>query len=101
MTDVGAEFDYQVNAYLSTGVFGSYTRFKETDIGRTDKRYILGGRVNYNFTRELRANASIQYRDRDSTEAAFNYNEFSVLVGVVYGFTGRTTGLVGDNVGRY
>jgi hypothetical protein len=101
ITDIGADFGYRINAYLSTGLFGSYTRFKETDIGRTDKRYILGGRVDYNFTRELRANASIQYRDRDSTEAAFNYNEFSALVGVVYGFTGRTTGLVGDNVGRY
>ena len=101
ITDFGADFDYRVNAYLSTGIFGSYVRYKETDIGRTDKRYILGGRVNYNFTRELRANVSIQYRDRDSTEAAFSYNEFSALVGVVYGFTGRTTGLVGDNVGRY
>jgi hypothetical protein len=55
--------------------------------------------VDYNFSRELRANVTIQYRERESTEDAFNFNEFSALVGVVYGFTGRTTGLVGDNVG--
>ncbi|MEN8207528.1 MAG: outer membrane beta-barrel protein, partial [Pseudomonadota bacterium] len=99
--EMGADLAYNINAYLTTAVFGSYVRYKETDIGRTDKRYILGGRVGYSFSRKLSANASLQYRKRDSTQTGFNYNEFSALVGVVYGFRGRTTGLVGDRVGRY
>ena len=99
--ELGADLDYRVNAYLSSGLFGSYIRYKETDQNRTDKRYVLGGRVSYNFSRKLAANASIQYRKRDSTVALDNYNEFSALVGIVYGFVGRTTGLVGDSVSRY
>ncbi|MFW2438946.1 MAG: outer membrane beta-barrel protein [Arenicellales bacterium] len=98
--ELGADLGYNVNAYLATSLFGSYIRYKETDIGRTDKRYVLGGRVSYSFARNLSANASLQYRKRDSTEAAFEYDEFSALLGVVYGFRGRTTGLVGDTNGR-
>jgi hypothetical protein len=99
--ELGADLDYSVNAYLSTGLFGSYVRYKETDQNRTDKRYILGGKVRYSFSRKLAANVSIQYRKRDSTVASDNYDEFSALVGVVYGFVGKTTGLVGDSVYRY
>jgi hypothetical protein len=100
--EFGADLDYRINAYLGTGVYGSYVKYKETDISRTDKRYILGGRVRYNFSRKLAANVSIQYRNRDSTESASNYNEFSALVGVVYGYVGRTTGLVGSsNIYQY
>ena len=99
--EFGADLDYNINAYLATGVFGSYVRIKETDISRTDKRYVLGGRVRYSFSRKLSANASLQYLNRDSTVSGFNYNEFSALLGVVYGYVGRTTGLVGDNVSRY
>jgi hypothetical protein len=98
--ELGADLAYNINAYLTTAVFGSFIRYKETDIGRTDKRYLLGGRVGYNFFRTLSVNASVQYRKRDSTQAGFNYDEFSALVGVVYGFRGRTTGLVGDTNGR-
>jgi hypothetical protein len=97
--EFGGDLDYAVNAYLSTGVFGSYVRFKQPN--RTDKRYILGGKVQYNFSRRLSANAGLQYRDRNSTVASDNYNEFSVLVGIVYGFRGRTTGLVGDNIYQF
>ena len=99
--ELGAELDYNINAYLTTGVYGSYVRYKETSIKRTDERYILGGKVGYNFSRKLSANASLQYRKRDSTRAGFNYDEFSALVGIVYGFRGRTTGLVGDTALRY
>ena len=99
--EFGADLDYRVNAYLATGVFGSYVRFKETDQNRTDKRYILGGRVRYSFSRKLAANVSLQYRNRDSTVSDFNYDEFSALVGIVYGFVGKTTGIVGnDNITR-
>ena len=97
--ELGAELDYNINAYFTTGVYGSYVRYKETD--RTDKRYILGGKVAYNFSRKLSANARLQYRNRDSTLDGFNFNEFSALVGIVYGFRGRTTGLVGDTALRY
>ena len=99
--ELGADLDYNVNAYLSTGVYGSYKRYKETNISRTDKRYILGGRVRYNFSRKLTANVTLQYRDRDSTVDNLNYDEFSALVGIVYGHRGRTTGIVGDSVFRY
>jgi hypothetical protein len=94
--ELGADLSYSVNAYLRTGLYGSYIRYKETDQNRTDKRYVLGGRVGYSFSRKLSATASLQYRKRDSTEADFNYNEFSALVGIVYGFVGKTTGIVGD-----
>jgi hypothetical protein len=95
--EFGADLDYQVNSYLATGVYGSYVKYKETDISRTDKRYLLGGRVSYNFSRKLAATAGIQYRKRDSTEAGSNYNEFSALIGVVYGYVGKTTGIVGSS----
>jgi len=95
--EFGADLGYQINAYLATGVYGSYTKYKETDISRTDKRFLLGGRVRYNFSRKLAANVGIQYRKRDSTVAGDNYNEFSALIGVVYGFVGRTTGIVGSS----
>jgi len=98
--ELGADLAYSINVYLTTSVFGSYVRYKETDIGRTDKRYILGGRVRYSFSRKLSVNASLQYLKRDSTQADSNYDEFSALVGVVYGFVGRTTGLVGDSNSR-
>ena len=98
--ELGANLDYRVNAYLGTGVFGSYIRIKQTDISRTDQRYVLGGRVKYNFSKKLSANASLQYRKRDSTLNSFNYDEYSALLGVVYGYVGRTTGLVGDAVNR-
>lgn len=95
--EFGADLGYRVNAYLSTGVYGSYVKVKETDISRTDKRYLLGGRVSYNFSRKLAATAGIRYLNRDSTDAGFNYNEFSALIGVVYGYVGKTTGLVGSS----
>jgi hypothetical protein len=100
--ELGADLDYQINAYLASGIYGSYVKYKETDISRTDKRYLLGGRVSYNFSRKLAANIGLQYRNRDSTEAGSNYNEFSALISVVYGYVGRTTGLVrSTNVYQY
>lgn len=95
--ELGADLDYRVNPSLSTGLFGSYVRYKETDQNRTDKLYIIGGRARYTFARKLSANVSIQYRNRDSTVPEYNFNEFSALVGIVYGYVGRTTGLVGSS----
>ena len=79
--------DYRVTAALSTGIFGRYTRTKETDTDREDKRYSITGTVGYQLTRKLRTNLDLRYQNQDSKGGLGNeYSEFSTFVRLVYGF---------------
>jgi len=84
---VGAKLDYRVTAALSTGIYGSYTRTKET--GREDKRYSITGTVGYQLTRKLRTNLDLSYQDQDGGLGS-EYSEFSTFVRLVYGFANVT-----------
>jgi hypothetical protein len=85
--EVGANLDYRVTAALTAGVFGRYTRTKETDTDRKDKEYSITGTIGYQLTRKLRTNLDLRYQDRDSTGGLGNeYSEFSTFVRLVYGF---------------
>ena len=84
---IGASMGYRVTAALSTGVFGGYTRTKETDTDREDKRYSITGTVGYQLTRKLRTNLDLRYQNQDSKGGLGNeYSEFSTFVKLVYGF---------------
>jgi hypothetical protein len=85
--EVGANLNYRVTAALTAGIFGSYSRTKETDIDREDKRYSITGTVGYQLTRKLRTNLDLAYQNQDSKGGLSNeYSEFSTFVRLVYGF---------------
>jgi len=83
---VGLDLDYRMSALLSSGVYGSYSRVKETDADRTDKNYLVGGRLSYRLSRKLRSVLDIGYREKDSTLDTQEYSELSALVSLVYGY---------------
>ena len=84
---IGASISYRVTAALSTGVFGGYTRTKETDTDLEDKSYSITGTVGYQLTRKLRTNLDLRYQNQDSKGDLSNeYSEFSSFVRLVYGF---------------
>jgi len=64
--EFGARLDYKVSALITTGIFGSYNRTKETDNRRKDKTYVLRGNAGYSLSPKLSANFDLQYQNRDS-----------------------------------
>ncbi len=94
--DYNLELDYRATALLTTGMYGRYSKIRETDISRTDKQYTVGGKLRYSFSRKLEGRFNIAYRNKDSDESFNEYSEFSAFVGLVYGF-----GDVSAPLGRY
>ncbi len=45
--DYGAEISYNVSPLITTGLSGEYVHTKQTDIGRTNKDYLIGGNLRY------------------------------------------------------
>jgi len=85
--EVGADLDYRVTQLLTTGIGGTYTRIKQTDIGSRDTRYSITGRLGYNLSRKLKANLDVRYQNQSSnSDSVSEYNESSVFVSLVYGF---------------
>jgi hypothetical protein len=83
---VGVDLDHRVSALVTSGIYANYSRVKETDVDRTDKRYRVGGRLSYRLARKLRTVLDIGYRKKDSTLETAEYTELSGLVSLVYGF---------------
>jgi len=84
--EVGADLNYSLTQLLTTGLLGTYTRVKRTDIGDRDTRYSITGRLGYNLSRKLKANFDIRYQDQDSDSGSINdYSELSAFVSLVYG----------------
>ena len=85
--EVGADLSYSVTQLLTTGILGTYTRVKRTDIGSRDTRYSITGRLGYNLSRKLKANFDVRYQDQSSnSDLVSEYSEFSTFVSLVYGF---------------
>jgi hypothetical protein len=71
---------------LSSGAYINYNRDKEQSTASVDKSYIIGGNLNYQFTRKWHSLFDIKYRTRESTVETRNYNEFTVFASLIYGF---------------
>jgi hypothetical protein len=85
--EIGASMDYRVTASLTAGIFGRYTRTKETDTDREDNRYSIKGTVGYQLTRKLRTTLDLRYQNQDSNGGLGDeYSEFSTFVRLAYGF---------------
>jgi hypothetical protein len=83
---IGAQFDYQVTALLTTGIYGTYNNTKQTDMDRDDKDYGTGVTARYRLSRKLSTRLALQYQKKDSTVNTEQYSEYSVFLGLVYGF---------------
>lgn len=84
--NLGLKFDYQMRALMSSALYAKYKRTKRTEQNRTDKQYVVGGQIGYQLARKLRTVFNLQYQDKDSTENADEFSEFSGLIGLVYGY---------------
>ncbi len=83
---LGIRFDYQMRALVSSGLYARYRRTERTDRDRTDKRYVVGGEIGYQMSRKLRTVFNLQYQDKDSDDDTQEFNEFSGLLNLVYGY---------------
>lgn len=84
--NLGVKFDYQVRALVSSGLYVRYRRTKRPEQDRTDKKYVVGGEIGYQMSRKLRAAFNLQYQNKDSTDNAQEFSEFSGLINLVYGY---------------
>jgi hypothetical protein len=87
---VGTSLDRLVSPSITAGIYGRYNRTEETGASpsRTDKTYVVGGKMGFSLSRKLSANIDLQYQNRDSEQAVNEYSEFSVFAGINYGFVG-------------
>jgi len=83
---IGAKLGYNVTPLMRTDINGRYDKVKQTDINRTDKKYLVGGALSYSLSRDLLTSFRIEYRKKDSTVDKAEYNEFSAYINLVYGF---------------
>ena len=85
--EVGADLGYRLTQRLTTGMLGTYTRTKQTDIGSRDTRYSIMGILGYDISRKLKASLDVRYQDQDgNSDSVSEYSEFSTFVSLVYGF---------------
>lgn len=82
----GVDLSHPVTQLMSSGIYANYYRTNQLDINRLDDNYIVGGNLNYHFSRKLRGLFDLKYRTKESTRPSQNYNEFSVFASLVYGF---------------
>ncbi|HUT40286.1 MAG TPA: outer membrane beta-barrel protein, partial [Gammaproteobacteria bacterium] len=82
--DYGAEISYNVSPLITTGLIGQYVQTKQTDIGQTNKDYLIGGNLRYNLSRKLSCRFNLAYEERDSTQPTAEYDEFRVYAGIGY-----------------
>jgi hypothetical protein len=83
---LNAAFNYPVTALLISGLYARYNNTDYIDAGRTDNNYTVGGNVKYQLSRNLNSSLDLKYRNKDSTVAAQNFDEWSVYFSLVYGF---------------
>jgi len=83
---LGGRMDYPLSRLLIGTAYVNYYRTKWLDTERLDDRYVIGGYLNYSFSRKLRGVFDLSYRNNDSTSVTYNYDEYSVFASLVYGF---------------
>jgi hypothetical protein len=82
---VGAQFDYQVTATVTTGVYGSYNNTKASSVSNDDyKLYNTGVTAGYRLSRKLSTRLDLQYQKKNSNNRSNEYTEYSAFVGLVY-----------------
>lgn len=84
--EVGLALDYRMTPRLVPGLYGGYNRTELTDVDRTDKERVFGGRLAFNLSRSLRTQLTLQYREKNSTRRADEFEEFSAFLSLNYGF---------------
>lgn len=103
LQEIGATFGYEFTARLTASLDGRYIRTKEQGPQLTDKYYQAGGQLGYGLTRKLRTYAGIQFQNRDNTDPAAGYDEFSIYAGLGYRLgrqaVSRDLGTVGRGLG--
>jgi hypothetical protein len=82
----GLDMRYAISQRLSMGGDASFNTTHILDIDRRDDNTTLGTSLTYKLSRDLRAEASLQYRKRRSTTATNNFEEWNLLLNLVYGF---------------
>ena len=85
---VGTSLDRQVSPTITAGVYGDYNKTRETDMSRTDKIYLVGGKMGIKLSRKLSASINLQYQNKNSTQAVNEYSEYRVFAGINYGLAG-------------
>ena len=83
---VRAVFNYPVTAVLTSGLYAWYNNTEFTDFGRIDDNITIGANAGYRLTRNLNSTFDLKYRNRDSSLAAENFDEWSFYVSLAYGF---------------
>jgi hypothetical protein len=81
-----AAFDYLVSETLTSGFYARYSNSDFTDIVRTDDNITVGANASYKLTRKLNGTFDLKYRNRDSTRATEDFDEWSAFASLVYGF---------------
>ena len=89
--EIGARFNYQVTAVVSTGIYGLYNNTKETDRNREDKQYATGVTAGYRLSRKLSTRLDLQYQKKDSSSSKNEYTQYGAFLGLVYGLGGTQT----------
>ncbi len=64
----------------------TYRSTKQLQTLRVDKDTTLGGNLKYKMSRKWHSLFDLKYRQKQSTTAAQNYNEFTAFASLVYGF---------------
>ncbi len=97
ITEIGAHFDYQATAALTTGIYGIFNKTKETDMSTDYKQYTTGVSAGYRLSRKLSTRFNLQYQKKDSSSNNNEYTEYSAFLGLVYGLgQGPTSGGYGS-----
>ncbi|MGB5518783.1 MAG: outer membrane beta-barrel protein [Gammaproteobacteria bacterium] len=81
-----AVFNYPVAAALTSGFYARYNNTDFTDTVRTDDNTTVGVNASYRLTPRLNGLVDLKYRNRDSTQATQNFDDWSAYVSLVYGF---------------
>lgn len=83
---LNAVFNYPVTPLVISGFYARYNKTDYLDADRIDNSYTVGGNIRYQFSRKLHSLFDLKYRNRDSTLASQNFDEWSVFVTLTYGF---------------
>jgi hypothetical protein len=91
--EFGAQFDYQVTAVITTGIYGTYNKTEESDMSTDYTHYTTGVSAGYSLSRKLSTQFNLRYQKKvDSSSNNYEYTEFSAFLGLVYGLGQSPTG---------
>jgi hypothetical protein len=90
--EIGAKFDYQVTAVITTGIYGTYNNTKDSNMSTDYNQYTTGVTAGYRLSRKLSTRFDLQYQKYNNSSNNFNeYTEYNVFLGLVYGLGQAST----------